>query len=103
MEFLRKSIVGALDFCCFLTRNAWCVFFVFVFLGYPENAKYPPDENVVSCSSHKMVGKLAYLGLKMTSLNHKHKIVVKVASIGVSKLHISLKDLKLSGKLPFLV
>ena len=54
------------------------------FIGYPENAKYLPAKNCVSHSSHKIVGKLAYLSVKMVSLYQKHKIVVKVANIGVS-------------------
>ena len=59
--------------------------------------------SLVSRSSHKIVGKLAYLGVKMTSLDRKHKIVMKVANIGVSKLRISLKDIKSSENLPISV
>ena len=73
------------------------------FTGYPENTKYPPDKNCVSCSSHKIVRKLAYLGVKMMSLNQKHKTVMSVANLGVSKLHISFKGIKSSGKLPISV
>ena len=57
-----------------------------LFIGYLENAKYPPDKNCVSCSRHKIVGKLAYLGVKMTSLVQEHKNVVKVAYLSVSEL-----------------
>ena len=48
----------------------------------------------------KSSGKLAYHGVKMTSLNQKHEIAMKVADLCVSKLGISLKDIKLLGKLP---
>ena len=43
----------------------------------------PPQKkkNCLSCSSHKFVRKLAYLSLKMTSLDQKDKIM-KVANIG---------------------
>ena len=64
-------------------------------LGYPENTKYPPDKNCVFCFSHKIVGKLAYLSVKMMPLNQKHKIVMGVANLGVSKLRISFKGIKL--------
>ena len=35
-----------------------------------------------------------YHCVKMMSLDQKHKTVIKVANIGVSKLRISLKDIK---------
>ena len=70
------------------------------FIGYQENEKYSPDKNCVFCSSHKIILKLAYHAVKMTSLDKKHKIVMKVASLGVSKLRISFTDVKSSGKLP---
>ena len=71
-----------------------------LFIGYPANAKYLSNKNCVSFSGHKIIGKPVCLGVKMTSLDQKHKIFVKVSNIGVSKLHISLKDIKSSGKLP---
>ena len=74
-----------------------------LFTGYPENAKYLPDKNCVSRSSHKIAWKLAYLGVKMTSLDQTHKIVMKVANIDVSKLRFSLKDIKSPRKLPISV
>ena len=40
-----------------------------------DNAKYPPDKNCTSCSRHKIVWKLAYLRVKMTSLVLKHNII----------------------------
>ena len=54
-----------------------------LFIGYPENAKYPPDNNCISCSRHKIVWKLAYLGVEITLLILKHKIVRKVSFFGV--------------------
>ena len=74
-----------------------------VFIGYLEDAKYPPDKYYISCSRHKILWKLAYLSVKMTSLDQKHKIIINFANFGVSKLHISFQDIKLSGKLPILV
>ena len=70
------------------------------FMRFPENAKYPPDENCLSCSSHKIMWKLVCLGVKMMSLDQKHKIIMKVANRSVSNLCISFKDIKSSGKLP---
>ena len=68
------------------------------FIGYPENAKYPPDKkNVYLVQVTKLSGKLAFPSVKIMSLNQKHKIVMKVANIVVSKLHISLKNIKSSG------
>lgn len=58
--------------------------------GIRKNIKYPLD---------KFFKNLAHLGVKMTSLNQKHKIIMEVANISVSKLHTSLEDIKLSGKL----
>ena len=72
----------------------------FFFIGYQENAKYPPNKSCVSCSSHKIIWKLVYLGIEMTSLDQKHNIVRKVANLCVSKLCISFKDIKSSGELP---
>ena len=72
-EFVRKSSLG--DFQIFVVsgrrqRAASIGTIRFYFsIGYPENAKCPPDKNGVSCSSHKVIGKLAYLGVKMTSLD----------------------------------
>ena len=51
----------------------------------------------------KIIWKLAYLGLKMTLLNQKHKIIMKVTDLGVSKLRILFKDIKSSEKLPISV
>ena len=53
--------------------------------------------------SDEIVRKLAYLIVKMMSLNQKYKINMKVAYVCVSKLRILLKDIKLSGKLPISV
>ena len=53
------------------------------FIGYLENAKYPPNKNCIPCSRNKIVWKLAYLSEKITSLIKKHKIVRKVAYPGV--------------------
>ena len=47
----------------------------FIFIQYPENAKYPPDKNCMPCSRHKIMWKLAYLIVKMTSLIQKLEIV----------------------------
>ena len=49
------------------------------FIGYLGNAKYPPNKNCVSCSSHRVVLKLAYLNVKITLLDQKRKVIVKVA------------------------
>ena len=50
---------------------------------------------------HKIVKKLADLSVKMTILDHqKDKIIMKVAHLGVTKLHISFKDIKSPGRLP---
>ena len=64
------------------------------FIAYPENAKYPHEKNCVPCSSHKIVWKLAYLCVKMTSLYQRYKLVMKITNLGVSKLLISVKDIK---------
>ena len=82
---------GTILLCC-----CCCGFFVF-FVGYPENAKYPPDKNCVSCSRHKIVWKLVHLGVKMTSLVQKHKSVMKHVNFGVSKLHISFRKIAYLG------
>ena len=68
------------------------------FIGYPENAKYPPDKNCISCSRYKTVLKLAYLSVKMAPLYQKDKTVMKVSNLSVSKFQISFKDIKSSGK-----
>ena len=90
-EFLRKSIFG--DFQIFVVsgqeKHAASIGIICFFKGYPENAKYSPDKTCMSCSSHKIVWKLVYLGGKMMSLDQTHKIVMKVANLGVSKLHRS--------------
>ena len=56
-------------------------------------------KNCISCSSHKIIWKLAYLYAKMW-LDQKHKIVMKLVNLGVSKLCVSLKDISSSRKLP---
>ena len=90
MEFLRESSYG--DFQIFVVscqgKHAASIGTIHVFKRYPENAKHPPDKNCASCSSHKIIRKLAYLGVKMASLNQKNKIVMKVANLSVSKLRI---------------
>ena len=75
----------------------------FFFIGYPENAKCPPDKNCVSCSRHKISQKLAYLSVKMMLLIQEHKFVRKVADLSVWELHISFKGIGLSGKFPISV
>ena len=87
--FLHESIFGNLQISVvFWPGKACCVDVnIHVFIGYPENAKYPPDKNCVSSSSHKIVWKLGCLSVKVMSLNQKHKIVRKVAYLGVRKLH----------------
>ena len=82
------------------------VSFFLCFLGvieYPKNAKYPRGQNCVSCSSHKIVWKHAYLSVKMMSLDQKQKIVIEVANLSVLDSHILFKDIKLTGKLPISV
>ena len=104
-EFLWKLIFG--DLLIFVVsgqrKHAASIGTIHFFIGYLENAKYPPDENCLSCSSYKIAWKIAYLGLKMTLLNQKHEIIMKVAYLSVLKLGISFKDMKLSEKLPILV
>ena len=70
------------------------------FLGYPENAKYLPNKNCISCSNHKIMSKLAYLSVEMMSLDQKHKNHHESCSICVPKLRLSFKGIKSSGKLP---
>ena len=94
VDFWRFS-----DFCCFWPTKACCVNWCYVFLGYPENTKYPFHKNCVSSSWYRIIWKLAYLGVKMTSFIQKHKLVVKVAYFGVAKFSISFKGIKSSGKL----
>ena len=102
---MRKSSFG--DFLIFVVSGqekcAVLISIIHYFLGYPEITKYLLNKSCLSCLSHKIVGKLAYLGVKMMSHNQKDKIIMKVASIGVSKLRIWLKDIKSPGKLPILV
>ena len=78
------------DFCSFWPRlccvNWYYPFFYHLFTGYPENAKYPPDNNCISCSRHKIVWKLAYLGVRITLLFLKHKIVRKVSCFWCMKI-----------------
>ena len=104
-EFLRKSILG--DFRIFVVsghgKHAELIGAICFFIGYPENAKYPPNKNCVSCPSRKIVGKLVYLSGKIKSLDQEHKIIMKVANHGVSKLCIWFKDIKSLGKLPISV
>ena len=59
------------------------------FIEYPENAKSLRNKNCESRSCNKTVGKLAYLGVKMTSLDQKHKNVMKAACLEVRKLRKS--------------
>ena len=65
-----------------------------LFIENMVNAKHSPDKNCASCSRHKIVWKLAYLNVEMTSLVQEHKNVKKVAYLGVSKLRISFKSIK---------
>ena len=60
------------------------------FIGYPENANVHPIK--IAYRAHKTAWKLAYLGVKITPLVQKHKIVRKVAYLCVRKLRISFKD-----------
>ena len=102
-ECLLKSIFS--DFLIFAVadqgKHAASIGAICLFIGYLENAKHPPNKNCVSCSKHKIVWKL--FGVKMMSHFQKHKIVMKVAYLDVSKFHISFKGIKSSGKLPILV
>ena len=88
-EFLRKSVFG--DFQIFVAsgqgKRATLIGTIHFFIGYLEDAKFLPNKNFnKSRSSHKIVRKLAYLGVEMMSLHQKHKIVIKVANISVTKL-----------------
>ena len=49
------------------------ILFFFFFIGYPENAKYPPDKNCVSFSGRKFVRKLAYPGVRNDLTRSKTK------------------------------
>ena len=106
--FLRLSILG--NFQIFLVPDqgkcaalidtisvSSCCCFCF-FMWYQEKAKYLPDKNCISCSRHKIVLRLAYFGVKMTSLFQEHKTVRKAAYLGKLELCISFKDIKSSGK-----
>ena len=61
-----------MSFCIFVAsgqgKHAALIGTIRFFIGYLENAKYPPDKNCMSHSSHKIVWKFAYLGVKMISL-----------------------------------
>ena len=83
-------------------KHAAWIHTIHFFIEYSQNAKHPPDKKYVSCSSRKIVRKLAYLAVKMTSLDLKLQIVMKVPNLRVSKLHISFRDIKLSEKFPIL-
>ena len=107
-ELLRKLIFH--NFCIFVVsgqgKHAASIGTILFFIGYPANEKYPPNRNCICCSSHKIVWKLACLGVKMTSLDRKQnchescqspcakimylipwcKIVRKVAYLSVRKL-----------------
>ena len=71
-EFLRKSIFG--DLKLFVAsgqgKHAMLIGTTRFCIGYPENAEYALSKN--SLSNHKIVRKLAYLSVKMASLNQKH-------------------------------
>ena len=102
---MRESIFGDLNFFPVSGQGkcAASIGTIHFFIWYPENVKYPPDKNFVSFSSGNIVGKLAYLSVKVTSLDQKHKIAIKVANISVSELHILFNGITLSGKLPISV
>ena len=87
-------------FLWFLAEESVLCWLVLFFHRDLVNAKYPPNIKCISRSSHKISRKFAYLGVKLTSLDQKHKIAVKVANIGVSKLCIWFEDTKSSVKLP---
>ena len=105
VEFLCMSIFG--DFQIFVVtcqeKCAALMCTIVFFLGYPENVKYPPCQNCISCSSQNHLETCIYLGVKMTSLDQKHKIVMKVANLGISKSRIPFSDIKLLGKLSILM
>ena len=50
-----------------------------------------PIKNCVSCSRGKIVWKVAYLGVKLTSLGQKHNIVRKVNYLGVKLTSLGQK------------
>ena len=85
MEFLRKSLSG--DYWIFVVsdqgKDAASTGIIWIFIRYPENAKYSPNKNCMSCSRQKIVWKLAYLRVKMTSLIQKRIIIKKVAYYSV--------------------
>ena len=104
-EVLSSSIFG--DFLIFVVSGqgmrAALIGTIHFFIGYPENVKYPPNKNCLSCSSHKIIRKRVYLSVKMTSLDQKHKTVMKVACLGVSQLCISFKYIKIIRKVAYLI
>ena len=104
-NFCASQLLAVLGFLLFVAKESMLCLLVlsFFFIGYSENAKHPPDKNWVSCSSHKIVWKHAYLSVKMMSLDQKQKIVIEVANLSVLDSHILFKDIKLSGKLPISV
>ena len=76
MEILCKWILG--DFQIFVAsgqeKHAASIGTICFFIEYPENAKH--NKNCISQSSHKIMGKLACLGVKMASLDQKHKTLL---------------------------
>ena len=96
---LRKSILGDLGNLFFSAQGKHAAYqgVLFCFLyRVPGIEIYPPDKNCVSYASHKIVWKLAYLDVKMMSFDQKHKPVIKVANLGVTKLCTSFKGIKSS-------
>ena len=86
--FLCESIIGNFQILVVSDQEKHAtsidtVFLYFFYKRYPEKAKYPPHKHSVLFSRYKIVKKHAYLGIKMTSLVQKHKILGKVASPGV--------------------
>ena len=114
---INKHIVAITEFYC--TLKFLVIFRFLLFLAWESVLRWlvlsvfsqvtqkmqniHPITIALSRSSHNIVRKLAYLGAKMTSFDQKHKNVMKVANIGVSKLRISFKGIRLSGKLPISV
>ena len=79
-NFCVSQFMAIFEFLFFLTmESVMCRLvlsrsFYILFCRVPrENVKYPTDKNCISCSRHKIVWKLVCLGVKMTSLVHKHK------------------------------
>ena len=88
-----------------LRRLVLSVFvFISVFLqGARKMQNIHPVKMAYLVQNIKSSGNLPISSVKMTSLDQKHKIDMKVASLGVPKLPISFKGTKSSGKLPMLV